>query len=129
VLDTDVCVEILRGNPTVPKRRLQTLDIVTTSWVTSAELFHGAAKSTRPEQMSAAVHGFLATLDILGLDEHSAAPFGRFKAGLEAGGQRLADAELLIASNCLAHGAIVATGNVRHYDRIPELSSEDWIRG
>lgn len=129
VLDTDVCVEILRGNPTVLQRRLQTLDTVATSWVTAAELFYGAAKSAHPDQMSSAVRGFLATLDILGLDEHSAAHFGRLKAGLEASGQRLADADLLIASICLAHRATIATGNIRHYDRVPELSSEDWIRG
>lgn len=129
VLDTDICVEILRGNPRVLRRRLLTLDTVVTSWVTAAELFYGAAKSVRSEEMSAAVRGFLATVDVLGLDERSAAQFGRLKAGLEAGGLRLADADILIASICLAHGATIATGNIRHYDRIPELGIEDWIRG
>ena len=129
VLDTDVCVEILRGNPRVLQRRLQTLDQVATSWVTAAELFYGAAKSARPEQMSAAVRAFLATLGVLGIDDRSAAHFGRLKVGLEASGLRLANADLLIASIGLAHGATIATGNIRHYDRVPELSVEDWIRG
>lgn len=129
VLDTDVCVEILRGNTHVLRRRLLTLDVVTTTWVTAAELFYGAAKSARPDEMSSAVRGFLATVDILGLGERSAAHFGRLKAGLEASGLRLADADLLIASICLDHGATIVTGNLRHYDRISELSCEDWIRG
>jgi hypothetical protein len=34
--------------------------------------------------------------------------------------------DLLIASIALAHGLIVATGNVREFQRIPGLAVEDW---
>jgi len=38
VLDTDVCIEILRGNNLVLERRGTTLDRVVTTWITACEL-------------------------------------------------------------------------------------------
>jgi predicted nucleic acid-binding protein len=59
----------------------------------------------------------------------AAGHFGRTKAQLESAGLRIADADLLIASVAMAHGAALVTGNRRHYDRISGLPLEDWIRG
>ena len=44
VLDTDTCVELLRGNLTVIARRAAIADEVTTTWMTAAELYFGAAR-------------------------------------------------------------------------------------
>ena len=128
ILDTDICIEILRHNAQVITHRRTTLDRVATTWITAAELYYGAAKSRTPEQKKDAVQEFLTTLEVLGLDEHSASHFGSIKSDLEKSGRGLADADLFIGSICLAHGAVLVTGNVRHYQRIKELSLEDWIR-
>ncbi|HXG18213.1 MAG TPA: type II toxin-antitoxin system VapC family toxin [Methylomirabilota bacterium] len=129
ILDTDVCIEILRHNGRVISRRRATLDHVATTWITAAELYYGAAKSRTPQQKAEAVTEFLSTLPGLGLNERSAQRFGNIKADLEQIGQGLADADLLIGAICLAHNAILATGNLRHYERIKGLTIEDWIRG
>jgi tRNA(fMet)-specific endonuclease VapC len=129
ILDTDVCIEILRGNVRVIERRRRTPDAVATTWITACELAYGAAKSRAPETNQALVVAFLATLPILELDWAAAERFGRLKADLERAGTLLADADLLIAAIALARGAGLVTGNRRHYERIPELSIEDWIRG
>lgn len=128
VLDTDTCIEILRGNLAVIERRMATDDEVVTTWITAAELRYGAAKSVAPKKNHALVTKFLATLPVLGLDAASAEIFGEAKALLEKQGQRLADADLLIAAIAAAHGASVVTGNRKHYTRIPGVSLEDWIR-
>lgn len=47
---------------------------------------------------------------------------------LERQGNRVADADLFIASIALAQRATLITGNLRHYERIPDLLIEDWIR-
>ena len=129
LLDTDVCIEILRGNARVIEHRRRTPDEVATTWITACELAYGAAQSRAPEANQALVVAFLATLPILELDWVAAEHFGRLKADLERAGTLLADADLLIASIALALGAGLVTGHRRHYERIPELRIEDWIRG
>jgi tRNA(fMet)-specific endonuclease VapC len=129
VLDTDVCIEILRGNARVIECRRRTPDEVATTWITACELAYGAAKSRAPEANQALVVAFLATLPILELDGAAAERFGRLKADLERAGNLLADADLLIAAITLARGARLVTGNRRHYERIADLRIENWIRG
>ncbi len=129
LLDTDVCIEILRGNTEVIEERRQTVDKVATTAMTAGELYFGAAKSDAPKSNRKVVDEFLATLDIFGVDRLAARKFGEIKATLERRGEGLADADLLIASVALANGAIVVTGNRSHYDRIPGVEIEDWIRG
>lgn len=127
LLDTDVCVEILRGNQRVIEHRLATPDDVATTWITACELAYGAAKSARPKENQKLVDGFLATLVVHGLDRIASQHFGALKARLERSGRLLADADLLIAAVALAQQAALVTGNRRHYERIPELRMEDWI--
>lgn len=128
VLDTDVCVEILRGNEDVIERRRRTPGPVVTTWITAAELYYGAARSKAPEESGLLVWQFLATLKILELELQAVERFGRLKAALEAEGRRLADFDLLIAAVALSHRAVLVTGNRRHYDRVPDLQLENWLR-
>jgi tRNA(fMet)-specific endonuclease VapC len=129
VLDTDVCIELLRGNEQVIESRRRTLDEVATTWITACELSYGAAKSRAPERNQTLVAEFLATLRVVGLDHPAAQMFGRIKSVLERAGNILADADLMIASIALAQGASLVTGNRRHYGRIEGLRIEDWIHG
>lgn len=129
ILDTDVGIEILRGNGRVIEHCRRTPDAVATTWITAGELAYGAAKSRAPVANQALVVAFLATLPILELDWVAAEHFGRLKADLERAGTLLADADRLIAAIALARGAGLVTGNRRHYARIPALRIEDWMRG
>ena len=129
ILDSDVCIEILRGNEKVIEKRRTVADDVATTWITASELAYGAEKSRAPEQNATLVTEFLATLPVPGLDLPSALELGRWKAKLERAGRRVADADLMIAAIALAHGASVVTGNRRRYERIESLRIEDWIRG
>jgi tRNA(fMet)-specific endonuclease VapC len=128
LLDTDTCVEILRGNFRVIDARRQVDDIVTTTWITAGELYYGACKSLNPGAGKVRIDGFLKSLPVLALDLYSSQLFGVLKSNLEATGHRLADADLWIASTARRHGAILVTGNQRHYDRIERLRIENWIR-
>ncbi|MES2643415.1 MAG: PIN domain-containing protein [Myxococcota bacterium] len=128
VLDTDTCIGLLRGYTGVIDRRLAETEEVATTWVTASELFYGAAKSIKPDANSALVVRFLATLPVLGLDLASARVFGEVKARLASQGQIVADADLFIGSVALSRGATIITGNRRHYERLPGLILEDWLR-
>ena len=128
ILDTDVCIEILRGNQKVIERRAAIIDEVATTWITACELSYGAEKSRYRDANALLVTSFLATLPVLGLNLAAAEHFGRTKAQLESAGSRVTDADLLIAAVAIAHGGMLVTGNRRHYDRISGLPVEDWIR-
>lgn len=126
LLDTDTCVEILRGNETVIARREALPDTLVTGWIQAGELLYGAAKSGSPTESRRRVLDFLATLPVIDLNPLAADLFGTTKARLERAGRRLADADLWIAATALAHDAVLVTGNHRHYDRIPDLELESW---
>ncbi len=128
ILDTDVCIEILRGNKQVLETRSQTVDLVATTWITACELFYGAANSSKPQQNQLLVQEFLATLPLLDFNHAAAELFGRHKAMLKQTGNIVADADLMISAITLAQGATLVTGNTRHYERIPHLLIENWIR-
>jgi tRNA(fMet)-specific endonuclease VapC len=129
LLDTDTCINILRGNAAVIDRRAATRDEVVTTWINAAELYYGASKSIAPERNRTLVQRFLATLPVVGLDDAAVQIFGEAKALLERQGRRVADADLFIGAIAVANQAAVVTGNRRHYERIPGVAVEDWIRG
>lgn len=128
LLDSDTCIGVLRGRADIIARRASELEEVVTTWVTAAELFYGAAKSSKPEVNTRVVVQFLGTLAIVGPDLASARLFGEVKAHLSVTGHVIADADLFIASIALSRSAVLVTGNRRHYERIPGLRLEDWLR-
>jgi tRNA(fMet)-specific endonuclease VapC len=129
VLDTDTCVEILRGNERVIIRRRAVSSPVVTTEITASELFFGAAKSRAPDKNRQVVLEFLRTLEVLPISLAGAQFFGGFKAKLQGDGLLIPDADLWIASIARAVRGKVVTGNFKHLGRVPGLECEDWTRG
>jgi len=127
ILDTDTCIEILRGNRTVIERRAAVLDVVVTTWVTAAELYFGAAVSKAPDGNRTVVDDFLQSTAAIDMDFRAARTFGEIKALLQRRGEMVPDADLLIGAIALARAATLITGNSRHFARMPGLQCEDWI--
>jgi tRNA(fMet)-specific endonuclease VapC len=129
LLDTDTCVEILRGNGRVITRRRSVYGPVVTTEITASELFYGAAKSKDPAGNRQVVIDFLRTLAVLPISLVGAQFFGGFKAQLQAAGLLIPDADLWIGSISRGVKAKIVTGNSKHLARIPGVECEDWIRG
>ena len=127
LLDTDTCVEILRGNQHVIARRRAIYAPVTTTEITASELFFGAAKSRDPAGNRLVVLDFLRTLEVLPISLVGAQFFGVIKAGLQADGNLIPDADLWIASIARTWRAKIVTGNTRHLARVPGVETENWI--
>lgn len=128
LLDTDICVSLLRGNKAIADRIRGSSSGASVCFMTAAELAYGAEKSSRPEFNRSLVERFLLTVPVIESERSSMRIFGKIKAGLEAQGFRLPDADLLIASIAIDRGLILATGNLKHFSRIPGLRSEDWLQ-
>ena len=129
LMDTDTCVELLRGNGQVIERRRGVTGLVVTSEITAGELYFGAARSWDPAGNKGVVDKFLETLHVLPLGMDGARFFGGLKATLRAGGRMISDADLWIASISRALRMTVVTGNGRHLSRVSGVVVEDWIRG
>ena len=131
VLDTDHCIELLRGNEGV-LCKLESLGEdseieVYTITITAAERFYGVYRMPNPEQRKEEVNAFLSDIEVINLDLGAARIYGELKAQLARRGELLADNDLFIASIALSRRLTLVTHNTRHYERIPNLCLEDWM--
>lgn len=129
LLDTNVCIDILRGRKKVVDRlagcRPEDCFI---SVVTEFELFQGADRAPaeyRDNELSK-VSRFVAGLQILPFDSTCA----RIAAGLNAGllnrGTPVSITDVFIAATGLHQQWTVVTNNTKDYRRIDGLLLEDW---
>lgn len=129
LLNTDICVALIRKRPPHVLARLQQHPpgTVGVSAITVAELAVGAAKSAQPEQNAAALDQFLLPLDVRAFDHAAAQRYGAVRATLEQQGIPIGSMDVLIAAHALSLGLIVVTHNTRHFARIPNIQLEDWL--
>lgn len=128
LLDTDVCIELLRGNAKVIEKRQGHDEKVAISFMSVAELFYGAEKSDNTGENITLIEEFLLAIEIIHSDLEILRKFGELKATLGKSGNILADADIFIAASVLVRCNLLITGNVRHFRRIDELRIENWIR-
>ena len=128
LLDTDICIELLRGNPKVIDKRQGYDEKIAISVMSVAELFYGAEKSDYAVNNSRLIEEFLLTIEVISSDMEILKKFGEIKAKLGGGGNILADADIFIAATTLTKCSMLITGNLNHFKRIEELKIENWIR-
>jgi tRNA(fMet)-specific endonuclease VapC len=129
LLDTDLCVAILRGVKRV-QRRLEQIppsQVVVTSVVTAAELLYGAQLADDPSSSEQAVRLLLGGLRVLPLGEAEAQAYATIKAHLRRAGMLIGDNDLFIAATAMASGLTLVTHNASHFQRVPGLQLADWL--
>lgn len=130
LLDTNVLSEVIRKEPNAQVlRRLNEVAArdVATSVICVAELRHGAARVAHGaylwERISREV---LSRVDVLPIGEAEAIRAGDLLAALEARGEPIGMEDVWIGATALEHGLRVVTRNLKHFQRIPGLTSESW---
>ena len=128
LLDTNVCIAVIRQRPESALRRLRGKQVgqVGLSTITLAELEFGAAKSQQPAKARAALREFLLPLEVVTFDEAAADAYGTVRAAMEKKGRPIGPLDTLIAAHALALGTVLVTNNTREFRRVPGLSVEDW---
>jgi len=128
LLDTDVCIEILRGNQQVIEQRKNCDERVAICFMTVGELYYGAERSKYKAKNANLIEEFLLSIDIINTDIDILQRFGRLKANLYDRDIMLPDADILIASVALSKCSKLITGNIKHFNRFENLAIENWIR-
>ena len=128
LLDTDVCVELLRGNNKVIRRREESSEVVAISFMSAAELFYGVFKSNQVAENKSFLLKFLMSVDILYPDYEILEVFGDLKNQVIAKGQKIADADLFIVATAVTKCSRLVTGNIRHFKKFRQLIVENWIK-
>ena len=127
LLDTDVCIEIIKHNVRVlDKIESVGEDNCYVTDITVAELFYGAAKSGRSDHFED-VEKILQSFDLKPLLP-SLRLYGENKALLEDQGRMIGEFDLLIGSCAVFNGLIMVTSDLKHFDHIPDIRLEDWAQ-
>jgi len=129
MLDTNICIAIIRRRPEAALRRLRGKAIgqVGISSLTLAELQYGAAKSREPAAARDALGEFVLALEVAPFDDGAAAIYGEVRAQLESRGQPIGPIDTLIAAHALTLEAVLVTNNLREFRRVRGLIVEDWL--
>ena len=129
MLDTSMCVELLRDRAPRALARMRSLEVdeVAISSITLAELQYGVAKSVNPAKHAVLLVEFCAPLDILSFDAPAAETYGRVRTTIERDGTPIGPLDTLIASHALAVNATLVSTNEREFCRVPGLRVENWI--
>lgn len=127
LLDTNICIYLIKGHPPRVLRRLHALreGEVAMSVVTYAELRAGLELQTAMRAHDERILGLLTQrIPILPFEESGAVAFGVLRAALR---DRRRDAlDRLIAAHAISIGAILVTNNEADFAGYPGLTVENW---
>lgn len=127
LLDTNICVyAIKREAPVIRRLQEHSPDDFGVSAVTLAELWFGAAKSSRPKLTRESVDAFLVPFEIIPFAAEAAGDYAEARLALEKRGEPIGERDLLIAATALSLRLTVITHNVREFSKVPRLRVEDW---
>lgn len=126
LLDTDVCIAVIRGRASVIGRmREQRPGDLGVTAMTEAELRFGALNAANTAAGIAAVEALVASLAaVVPFDRTAARHHAEICYALRA--QRIGERDLVIASVAVAYGVTLVTGNIREFSRVPGLVVENW---
>jgi tRNA(fMet)-specific endonuclease VapC len=128
LLDTNTCVHAIKRHPEVLRNlEERTPDDFAVSAITLAELWFGAAKSSRPQRTRESVDAFLRPFEILSFEARAAGGYAEIRLQLEKEGRPIGERDLLIGAIARSRRLTVVTHNVREFSRIQGLPVEDWL--
>lgn len=126
LLDTNICVFLMRGKYDVDKRIFNVgIDNCCISEITVAELLYGAECSSNPESNRRLVNDFCNDMEIIPISG-TLSLYANQKADLRKRGLPIDDFDLLIACGAMSHDLILVSDNTKHFDRLP-VTLQNWI--
>ncbi|QJF20004.1 type II toxin-antitoxin system VapC family toxin (plasmid) [Phytobacter diazotrophicus] len=132
MLDTNICLLIMREQPEAVLKRLEQAVLrnhrTVISAITYQEMRSGATGPKASPRHIALVDAFCARLDaILPWDRAAVDATTDIRVALRLAGTPIGPNDTAIAGHAVAAGAILVTNNTREFERVPGLVLEDWV--
>ena len=129
MLDTNICIYLIKQKPAVVLDRFKQTDIseISISSITLSELFYGVSKSSKPAQNLMALTQFAAPLEIMPFAGEAAQCYGDLRAHLEIQGTPIGSLDMLIAAHAISLSTTLVTNNEKEFNRVPNLNIENWV--
>ena len=129
MLDTNICIYILRDRPTELLKKLNSAGDISISSIVYAELLFGIELSPKKSQKlrSEQLERFLQYLTIAPWDENAAIHYSQIRARLKKDGILIGNMDMLIGSHARSLGVDLITNNMKEFNRIPGLKSVNWV--
>ncbi len=128
-LDTDIVIEILRGNQKAVGKmeNLPQETLIYITGLTVYELYKGVLfiEDKKQEQD---VENFVESVEVIQLDSYAEKKAAEIYAYLRKKGELINDADILIAATVLANESVLVTNNEEHFKRIKQLKIENWLQ-
>ncbi len=128
MLDTNMCIYIIKKHPEKVFKKFKTLDMgdVCISSITLAELMYGVYKSHYQQKNKVALELFSAPLEIVPFDGDTADHYGKIRTSLEKNGMLIGSLDMMIAAHALSLDVVLVTNNTKEFSRVSHLKIEDW---
>ncbi len=123
MLDTNICIYILRDRPIELLNKLNSAVDISLSSIVYAELLYGIELSPRKSQKlrAAQLESFLQHLVIVPWDENAALHYSQIRASLKKDGILIGNMDMLIGSHARSLDVDLVTNNIKEFARIPDL--------
>ncbi|MCC6902421.1 MAG: type II toxin-antitoxin system VapC family toxin [Polyangiaceae bacterium] len=130
ILDTDICIYIVKRKPPSVLARLERMRAgdAALSVITFGELQFGAAKSRRRDDVLRALDELTAILPVLELPRDAGVHYGVVRAALGAAGRTIGGNDLWIAAHARSMRLTLVTNNEREFSRVAGLAVENLRR-
>jgi tRNA(fMet)-specific endonuclease VapC len=128
VLDTNTLIHFFKGAGKVAERLLATPPSeVAVPSIVLYEIEIGVLRSHNPSARRLQLDELLSRVSILPFGMPEAAASAQIRVDLEQAGLPIGPHDTLIAGTALAHGATLATRNVREFSRVEGLRVINWF--
>ena len=129
MLDTNICIYVLKKHTNKLRRKFKAIKYICISSVTYGELCFGIENGNNnlKEERWRQLDIFTQRLLIEPWDENAGRHYGSIRAQLKKEGTPIGNNDLLIAAHARSINAVLVTNNVREFNRVPNLTVENWV--
>lgn len=132
LLDMNVCIAALSSDRRVLSRMVRHTGRLYLPFMVSAELYFGIEKQAQLGKDVTAdrerIEEFHTLMDgVLDMSDEVILEYARLRASLEIRGTPISPNDTWIAAQALVEHAVLVTANIREFQRVPGLRTQNWL--